>query len=273
MTNPSGASRVIRLLVADSNQTQSQLLTGALRRHPGFQVATCPAELSECLRALAADEADVVLIAEGSESIHGRHGLLHGLSSAYPKLALVVLLDTYNRELVISMFRAGARGLFCRASQPFKALCKCIHAVYEGQIWTNNEQLEYVIEALKQSPALQVVSARGEGLLTHREEHVVRLAAEGLSNRDMAREMKVSENTVKKSLLRIFDKLGVSNRVELVLYALTHRETCVSEAESETKPVMTGQPGTSTSALRPVRSEDREEQAPSVAACAGGLVV
>lgn len=269
MTNPSGASRVIRLLVADSNQTQSQLLAGALRRHPGFEVSACPAELSECLRAIASNHPEVVLIADGSpEQIHGRHGLLHGLSSAYPKLALVVLLDSYDRELVIAMLRAGARGLFCRASQPFKALCKCIHAVYEGQIWTNNEQMEYVIEALKQSPSLQVVSARGEGLLTRREEQVVRLAAEGLTNRDMAHELRVSENTVKKSLLRIFDKLGVSNRVELVLYALTHRETVTAEAKG--KVIAQAVP---TRPLSPARSEDHEELASSIVASASGLVV
>jgi DNA-binding CsgD family transcriptional regulator len=67
-----------------------------------------------------------------------------------------------------------------------------------------------------------VLNVRGEGLLTPREDQVVRLVAEGIGNRDVALQLGVKENTVKKSLLRIYDKLGVSNRVELVLYALTH---------------------------------------------------
>jgi DNA-binding CsgD family transcriptional regulator len=97
--------------------------------------------------------------------------------------------------------------------------------VRNGQIWTNNEQLSFVIEALTQLPSLHVINARGESLLTPREEEVVTLVAEGLTNRSIARQLRVTENTVKKSLLRIFDKLGISNRVELVLYALTERKT------------------------------------------------
>jgi DNA-binding NarL/FixJ family response regulator len=62
----------------------------------------------------------------------------------------------------------------------------------------------------------------GQNLLTYREEQVVALVADGLSNRDVASELGLSEHTVKKYLFRIFDKLGISNRVELVLYAVDH---------------------------------------------------
>jgi DNA-binding CsgD family transcriptional regulator len=81
----------------------------------------------------------------------------------------------------------------------------------------------YVIEALGSAPQARVINAKGEGLLTPREEQVVGLVAEGIGNREVAQQLGIKENTVKKSLLRIYDKLGVSNRVELVLYALTHR--------------------------------------------------
>jgi len=69
------------------------------------------------------------------------------------------------------------------------------------------------------------VNAKGEGILSAREDQVVGLVAEGAGNREIASQLGITENTVKKSLLRIYDKLGVSNRVELVLYALTHRDT------------------------------------------------
>jgi DNA-binding NarL/FixJ family response regulator len=62
----------------------------------------------------------------------------------------------------------------------------------------------------------------GQNLLTYREEQVVALVADGLTNRDVATELGLSEHTVKKYLFRIFDKLGISNRVELVLYAFHH---------------------------------------------------
>jgi len=66
-------------------------------------------------------------------------------------------------------------------------------------------------------------------LLTVRQEQVVALVAEGLSNREIARELKLSEHTVKKYLFRIFEKLGISSRVELVLYAVAHGETRQAE--------------------------------------------
>ena len=83
--------------------------------------------------------------------------------------------------------------------------------------------MSYVVEALSSGLGVRVINAKGEGLLTPREEQVVNLVAEGIGNREIAQQLGIRENTVKKSLLRIYDKLGVSNRVELVLYALTHR--------------------------------------------------
>jgi DNA-binding NarL/FixJ family response regulator len=75
---------------------------------------------------------------------------------------------------------------------------------------------------ISEVPALRVLNSRGARLLTPREEQVVALIAEGLSNRDAARELKLSEHTIKKYLFRIFEKLGISSRVELVLYAVNH---------------------------------------------------
>jgi DNA-binding NarL/FixJ family response regulator len=86
----------------------------------------------------------------------------------------------------------------------------------------NSEQLQYLIEVVTQVPSLRVVNARGLKLLTPREEQVVALVADGLSNREVAHELSLSEHTVKKYLFRIFDKLGISSRVELVLYPVTH---------------------------------------------------
>jgi DNA-binding NarL/FixJ family response regulator len=78
------------------------------------------------------------------------------------------------------------------------------------------------MDLIAEVPSLRVLNALGRALLTPREEQVVALVAEGLSNRETARELNLSEHTVKKYLFRIFDKLGISSRVELVLYAVNH---------------------------------------------------
>jgi DNA-binding NarL/FixJ family response regulator len=235
MSSPSGLSpEVVSVLVADSNQTQSQLLCGALRRQGAFKVAGCRAALSECLSVLEADPADVLVLADGITDDRERlYELLRGVHSTYPDLAIVLLLDNYDRELVVNSLRAGARGLFCLASMPFKSLCRCITSVYQGQYWTNTEQMRYVIDALSIGLSVHLINSRGRVVLTPREEQTVHLVTEGLNNREIARELNLKENTVKKSLLRIYDKLGVSNRVELVLYALSHREERAPEAPQE----------------------------------------
>ena len=223
MKGSSALSRhLIGVLVADSNLTQSQLLSSALRRKPGIKVNCCRGELPDCIQALSSATVDVVLLGGGATD-HNQIDTLRSLHASYPQVGLILLLDSYDRNLVVDSMRAGARGLFCRACQPFRALCRCISVVHQGQFWANTEQLGYVIEALRSAPQARVINAKGEGLLTPREEQVVSLVAEGIGNREVAQQLGIAENTVKKSLLRIYDKLGVSNRVELVLYALAHR--------------------------------------------------
>ncbi len=222
MERTSGAGCAsIRVLLADSNQTQSQLLGSALRRQPGLAITYCRSELSACLQALRSAPVDIVLLADAAsdqliETVRGLH-------TNHPPVGLILLLDGYDRNVVITALRAGARGLFCRACQPFRALCRCISVIHQGQFWANTEQMGYVIEELTSAPPPRVINVKGAVLLTPREEQVVSLVSEGFGNREIAQHLGIKESSVKKYVLRIYDKLGVSNRVELVLYALTHR--------------------------------------------------
>jgi DNA-binding NarL/FixJ family response regulator len=230
-------TEAISVLVVDSNQTQSQLLCGALRRQGTFKVASARAEVSQCFSALDASRADVILLAARSID-HWRqfHDFVRSIHLSCPNVAIVLLLDSYDRELVVNSLRAGTRGLFCLASMPFKSLCRCISSVYRGQYWLNTEQTRYVVEALSINPSLHLINARGQVVLTPREEQTIRLVTDGLNNREIARELNLKENTVKKSLLRIYDKIGVSNRVELVLYALSHWQAHAASAQPSQSP-------------------------------------
>jgi DNA-binding CsgD family transcriptional regulator len=97
-----------------------------------------------------------------------------------------------------------------------------------------------VIDAVGSTLPGHVVNAKGERLLTAREDQTVSLVAEGMGNRDIADQLGIKENTVKKSLMRIYDKLGMSNRVELVLYALTHRG--IEQAVTSATPLAVAKP-------------------------------
>lgn len=227
---PTATSQSIGVLVADSNQTQRQLLSTALRRRPEFRIHSCGLEPDAVISTFSSQPADIMLINIGHPRDSWRDmTIVRRLHLSYPDVHKIVLLDVYDRDLVLNAFRSGAKGVFCIAEYPFRLLCKCIQTVHQGQVWVNNAQLQYLLEAVTQVPSLRMVNARGVKLLTPREEQVVALVADGLSNREVAQELNLSEHTVKKYLFRIFDKLGISSRVELVLYAMSHGGTRQAE--------------------------------------------
>ena len=217
------ASNSVGVLVADSNQMQCQLLVSAFRRRPEFKVNSCALDPDAILRVIESVPIEVAILnADNPRDGWPDMTVVRRLHLSHPEVAKIILLDTYDREIVVNAFRSGARGLFCFSQYPFRLLCKCIHSVRHGQVWANSEQMRYVIESMSQVPSLHMVNSRGIRLLTPREEQVVALVAASLSNREVAQELCLSEHTIKKYLFRIFDKLGISSRVELVLYALSH---------------------------------------------------
>jgi DNA-binding NarL/FixJ family response regulator len=212
----------LSVLLFDSNQMQSQLLVAALRRRSEFRVSACAMEADAILPALQTGDFDVaVFCVQRTGDAWQDLAAIRRAKLACPKLDCIVLTDENDRDLVLQSFRSGARGIFCYSEQSFRMLCRCIRCVHQGQIWANARQMQYLVESVIQVPSLRVVNANGANLLTPREEQVVALVADGLSNRAVGTELNLSEHTVKKYLFRIFEKLGISTRVELVLYAVS----------------------------------------------------
>src|SRR6202167_984080 len=224
------ASPAITVLIADSNRMQAQLLTSALRRRSEFRISTCPVDVASILQAVASTPAKVVVLSlNHSVNIANQMAAMRRIHLSHPAVAKVLLVESYDRELVVGAFRSGARGIFCISDTHFRLLCRCIQRVAGGQIWANTEQLSFLLDLISEVPSLRVLNSSGHQLLTPREEQVVALVAEGLSNRDIARELNLSEHTIKKYLFRIFDKVGISQRVELVLYAVNHGDPLQAE--------------------------------------------
>ena len=217
-------SSAITVLIADSNRMQAQLLSSALRRRPEFSISTCTADIAQILQTVAAHPAKVfVLTLNHSASIANQLTAMRRIHLSNPAVAKVLLVESFDRELIINAFRSGARGIFCISDAQFRLLCRCILRVAAGQVWANTEQMNFLLDLVSEVPSLRVLNSNGRQLLTPREEQVVALVAEGMSNRDIARELNLTEQTIKKYLFRIFDKLGVSDRLELALYAIHHR--------------------------------------------------
>ena len=146
--------------------------------------------------------------------------LLRQLRASDPGILAIMLLDSSKRETVLQAFRAGARGIFSRHDS-VEILSKCIRSVRAGQIWANSQQMSFAVEALATSPVVRAVDANGLSLLSKREMDVVRSLAEGLTNREIADRLGLSQHTIKNYLFRVYDKLGVSSRLELLFMTLT----------------------------------------------------
>ena len=208
-----------RVLAADSTSMSTQLLVDALARDAQFQMIEAPSNGATILQLAKRDRPQIVVLsAKLDENAAGGFELVRELRALSPAPRVIVLLDNSDRTAVIEAFRAGAQGVFCR-TEPFRLLAKCIQCVHAGQVWASSSQLQFVLEALAK-PTLANFTRNGESLLSAREMDVVRCVAEGLSNREIAQRLTLTEHTIKNYLFRIFDKLGVSSRVEVVLYAL-----------------------------------------------------
>jgi DNA-binding NarL/FixJ family response regulator len=227
----------ITILLAHHNAMSCELLEGAIKRRSRFDVVARAFTSCDVADAARSCNPSVALITSKL-----RDGVLAGfvalrqLREIRPNLRAIMLLDSPDPQLVVDAFRAGAKGVFCPSQNQFETLCRCISRVHAGQIWANSAELTYVMEAFATYAPLRIVNADGQKLLSTREEDVVRLVADGLSNRDIAHELTLSEHTVKNYLFRIFDKLGVSSRVELVLFAVSRARQ--PDAVNSTVPLL-----------------------------------
>lgn len=202
----------------------SQLLAHALERSRyGLQVVgtATGAEKSDLASATDADVS--VISAKLDEGPLAGFTILRRLVHENDAVRCVMLLDRAERDLVVEAFGSGALGVYDR-SEPYDLLCKCVHCVHLGQVWANSQQLRYVLNALISRTPSRVVDAKGAALVSSREHEIVSLVAQGLKNREIAHTLQISEHTVKNHLFHIFDKLGISNRTELILYLAGQKE-------------------------------------------------
>jgi DNA-binding NarL/FixJ family response regulator len=224
---------MLKVFVADSSKLSCQLIAAELRRGRyrarvvGF--ATNAAGIREGLDKVKVDV--LVIGARLEDGTATGFDVTRQIRASQPNCGVIMILDSSEAMMVVEAFRAGASGVFSR-NQSSEMLCKSIRVVHRGGIWANSEELHFLIDALNTNLPTKAGQLKGPTLLTKREEGVVHLVAEGLTNRDISQQLKLSEHTVRNYLFRIFNKVGTSNRVELALYAIERRECDAQQRES-----------------------------------------
>lgn len=215
----------ISILLASQRTMNCELYEQAFNRAEGLRVVARADNVDDAVQAARANEISVALISSAlKDGDLSGFKALQLIQEIRPSIRCVILLEPDEDHLVAAAFRAGAKGVFSPINDGFERLCRCVKQVNAGQVWANSAQLQQVMEAFSRRAPVPVVNAGGERLLTKREEEIVSLVEDGLTNRQIAKALGLSEHTVRNNLFRIFNKLGVSTRVELALYAVNHSD-------------------------------------------------
>jgi len=216
----------IRVLIALGSPMDCQLLQAALKRsRQQLTAVSCGVSKTDIFHSLSRGNVDVALINADLED--GRMSgldILPEIHASYQGTPIVTLFDAWNDDLIVQAFRAGAMGVFCRSEKKLDMLWKCISAVHEGQVWANSVQMQLLLRALRKVTPVRPHASPGMNLLASREAQVANLVVEGLATKEIAKRLGITEHTVSNYLFRIYNKLGISSRVELVLYIMKQQE-------------------------------------------------
>lgn len=217
----------IRILIADDHPLFRDGLRRLLQSEPGFEVVGEAADGDELLALIRKAKPDILLL---DLSMPRRDGMavLQELSAAKIPVRTLLLTAAIDQAQIVQALRLGAYGVILKESTT-QRLFDSIRCVMAGQYWVGRESVSDLVKALRSAGGGPADS--GNGLrardfgLTPRELEIVTLVVAGYSNPDIAQRCSISEQTVKHHVSNIFDKLGVSNRLELALFAVNHRLT------------------------------------------------
>jgi len=216
------SSASVDVVISDDHAIFREGVRKLLEAEPGLRVVGEAADGEDTQRVVRQLNPHVLLLDLSLPKMTGLE-VLRELGKLGVQTRTIVLTAAIERKQVVEALQLGARGVVLKHAT-LQVLLKSIWCVHAGQYWIDHESISDLIHALGWMTHSQRASgARGDFGLTVREKQVMALVVGGYTNIDLARELGISEHTVKHHVTNIFDKLGVSNRLELVLFATNHR--------------------------------------------------
>jgi two-component system, NarL family, nitrate/nitrite response regulator NarL len=209
----------IRVLVADDHTIFREGLRKLLDAENDVSIVGEASSGNEAIQLLTKLKPDILLLDLRMPDRDGLSVLEEVNFDSNPTRVIVLTATEDDREVVRAM-RLGARGVVLKQSAS-ELLLKSIRKVHAGEIWLDKKMTAEVMRAFSHSA--ESGARREKPLLSDREKEIVQLVAQGFRNREIGEKLFISEQTVKNHLHNIFDKLGVSDRLELALYAIHHR--------------------------------------------------
>ncbi len=211
---------MIDILIADDHPIFRDGLRRLLEAEPGFRVIGEAADGSETVLKARQLKPDILLLDLAMPRMPGLE-VLREMSRGASPVRIIILTAAIEKRQIVEALHLGARGVVLKESAT-QLLMKSIHAVMNGQYWVGHEAISDLVEYLRERISTGEPQPRKFGV-TKRELQIISTVVSGCSNKEIAEKFSLSEDTVKHHLTSIFNKLGVSSRLELALFAINHQ--------------------------------------------------
>lgn len=214
-----GNTHFIRVIVADTQAIFRAGLRKIFALEDDIRVVGQAETLSQTLSAAKKFSADI-LIFEAALTTTPADAVADLLRQS-PTLKLVVVTPEPNEELTLELFRRGAHGIVSREVEP-EMLVDCLRKVSQGEPWLDSQGIQWVLTAYRTQGG-RASSPRAKVQLTPKESLIVSCVTQGMKNKEIALRVGTTEQVVKNYLRKVYDKLGVADRLELALFCLHNR--------------------------------------------------
>ncbi len=232
-----GSGQLIRVILADTQAIFRAGLRKIFALEDDIRVVGQAETLSQTQSAVTKFSADV-LIFESALAPNPVETVTELLRQS-PQLKIVVVTPGSDEQLTLDLFRRGAHGILSREVEP-EILVDCLRKVASGEPWLESQAIHWVMEAYR-GHSLRPSGARPKVQLTPKETLIVSCVTQGMKNKEIAVRVGTTEQVVKNYLRKVYDKLGVADRLELALYCLSHH--VVDGIKPPPMPSTTREPG------------------------------
>jgi DNA-binding NarL/FixJ family response regulator len=218
----------VRIILADSQAIYRVGIRKVFALEDDFRVVAQADSLENLRAAIERYPTDVVLL-EGN-MLAGTANVIPDLLRMAPEVKLIVQAAASDENHTVELYRRGVRGIISRSISP-DLLVRCVRRIAAGETWIDNQSVNWVIEAYR-AQAAALVSPRTQPRLSPKEMAIITCITQGKRNKEIAFQLGTTEQVIKNYLRKIYDKLGVSDRLELALYCLHNKiiQTDVDEA-------------------------------------------
>lgn len=209
----------IRVIVADTQAIFRAGLRKVFALEDDIRVVGQAESLAQALAALQKFSADIMIFEAALAA--DPMDALSDLQRQSASCRQVIVLQGPDRELTLELFRHGAHSVVSKEVEP-EMLIECLRKVAQGEPWLEPGAVTWVLDAYR-SQGLRPAGARPKVQLTPKESSIVSCVTQGMKNKEIALRVGTTEQVVKNYLRKVYDKLGVADRLELALYCLSHR--------------------------------------------------